>query len=272
VLLALCLNARDLMPNGGELSIRVAKAQFSSRTLAPPRKTGDFVKLTIRDTGEGIPPEMLSRLFEPSFSSVELGNGVGFGLPIAQSNIVMFGGWIEVESVIGCGTQFNVHLPRLFQEDVSFGGTVKAVSESHDLDGHEPILVVDHEKSVRLVIRSILEYRGYRIVTVANAEEAIEKYVQAQPRFDLVLMDLDMPHSAGWEAVSKIQELDPEAAIILLSSDGVENENGRLRPGTLGFLAKPFQNDALVSIVRQTLDRFRTIQKGNIRNASTDHE
>ncbi|MEO8426631.1 MAG: ATP-binding protein, partial [Verrucomicrobiota bacterium] len=127
VLLALCLNARNSMPNGGELSIRVAKAQFSSTESVPPRKSGDFVRLTIGDTGEGIPPELISRLFEPSFAGSDFEKRVGFGLSIAQSMIVAFGGWIEVESISGHGTKFDIYLPRLLQEDVHSGGTVTAV-------------------------------------------------------------------------------------------------------------------------------------------------
>jgi len=270
VVLALCLNARDSMPSGGELSIRVAKVQFSLGESAP-RKTGDFVRLTIGDTGEGVPQEVVGRMFEPSFTGGEFGKGGGFGLSIAQSMIVAFGGWIEVESVSGRGTQFDVYLPRLLQEVANSEGAVRAEPESSDLDGHEAILLMEHEESLRVVMRSILEYRGYRIVTVATGEEAVEKYVQAQPRFDLVLMDLDMPRSAGWEAVAKIQQHNPAVAIILLSARGVENERA-VGLGTPGFLAKPFQNSALVSVVRQTLDRFRKTQKANIPNPSTDQE
>jgi DNA-binding response OmpR family regulator len=185
--------------------------------------------------------------------------------------IVAFGGWIEVESVSGRGTQFDVYLPRLLQEVANSEGTVRGEPESSDLDGHEAILLMEHEESLRVVMRSILEYRGYRIVTVATGEEAIEKYVQAQPRFDLVLMDLDIPRSAGWEAVAKIQRHNPAVAIILLSARGVENERA-VGLGTPGFLAKPFQNNALVSVVRQTLDRFRKTQEANIPNPFTDQE
>jgi DNA-binding NtrC family response regulator len=88
------------------------------------------------------------------------------------------------------------------------------VTESRDFDGHEAILLMEHDESLRVVIRSILEYRGYRIITVATGEEAIEKFVQAQPRFDLVLLDLDVPRSAGREAVAKIRQHDPAVAII----------------------------------------------------------
>jgi len=268
VLLALCLNARDLMPNGGELSIRVAKAQFSSAG-PPPRKRGEFVKLTIEDTGEGMPQKVVSRLFEPVFPGSDFGKGVGFGLSIAQSTIAASGGWIEVESVTGRGTTFDVYLPRLLLEDVNSEGIVRAVPQSPD--GHEAILLIEHEESLRTVIRSILEYRGYQIVTVATGEEAIEKYVQSKPPFDLVLMDLDMPRSAGWEAVAKIRQHDPAVAIILLSGSGAENERA-VRSGMPDFLAKPFLNDALVSVVRQRLDRFHETKKSNIPNATADHE
>jgi len=186
VLLALCLNARDQMPSGGELSIRVAKAQFNSREPASPRKSGDFVRLTIGDTGDDVPQEVLSRLFESSFSGSDIGKRVGFGLSIAQSMVMAFGGWIEVVGISGSGTQFDVYLPRHLSEDINSDGSVRAMSESRGFDGNEALLLMEPEESLRIVIRSILEYRGYRIVAVASGEEAIEKYVQTKPRFDLV--------------------------------------------------------------------------------------
>ncbi|HEY2951592.1 MAG TPA: ATP-binding protein, partial [Verrucomicrobiae bacterium] len=112
VVINLCLNARDAMPAGGRLTMEVENVSYAEAQAQPPAKVGDFVRLVVRDTGEGMPPEVLQRLFEPYFTTKEVGQGVGLGLSIAYSVITEHGGWMEVDSQLGQGTEFHVFLPR----------------------------------------------------------------------------------------------------------------------------------------------------------------
>src|SRR5206468_1339368 len=174
----------------------------------PPRRPGEFVRLTVADTGKGISPQVIARLFEPYFTTKDFGKGTGLGLAIANSIISEHGGWMEVESELGKGSRFHAYVPRSRASQPD-GETSRARLGGESLEGREAILLVDDEEMVRLVARAILGYRGYTITEAVDGEEALQKYRETPGGFDLVLLDLHMPKLNGWDTLARLRQLDP---------------------------------------------------------------
>ena len=245
----------DGEPKGGRLTIKLANITFTAvDALRPPRKAGDFVRLTVGDTGHGMSPETLSRLFEPYFSTKDASRGPGLGLSITSATVAEHGGWLEVESREGRGTTFHLHLPRSNEPESAPRET--PVADPKSMEGRERILVVDDEELVRMVTKAVLAYRGYEIVEAEDGEDAVAKYRQAATPFDLVLMDLHMPRLNGRDALLRIRESHPGAKFVLLSG-GLQEEaaEGAASLEGVAFLHKPFDNQELVRLVRQMLDQ-----------------
>lgn len=260
VLMNLCLNARDAMEEGGTLTVAIHRVTFGGGALVEPRRPGEFLKLTVSDTGEGISSETITRLFEPYFTTKEFGKGMGLGLAISNSIAHEHGGWMEVESIIGKGSSFSAFFPRLAPNHVETRSAPAPVAETKSLEGTETILLVDDEELVRLVARAVLSFRGYNIVEAVNGEDAVAKYEASPEKFELVLMDLHMPRMNGWDAMVKIKALNPKAKIVLLSGGATQDLPADLRErGAMAVLQKPFENIELVQMVRRILD----IDKGN---------
>lgn len=256
VVLNLCLNARDAMPEGGEIGIHLKRARRSS-----PAGGGEcrWVQLTVRDSGQGMPPEVIERLFEPYFTTKSLGRGTGLGLSIAQSIVQAQGGWIEAESEEERGSRIHVFLRETEPQSTDHGVLHEFVSrETRALEGREAVLIADDEEMVRLVMKAVLSYRGYRITEATDGEHVLEILRAEQGRFDLVLLDVDMPRLNGWDALKKMRVEYPQVRVILLSGGAVASDTDTaLRSGAAAFLAKPFRNEELVQLVRRTLDEAR---------------
>jgi len=260
MLMNLCINARDAMPNGGELRIRLENVYCRHPEAAPPRGPGEHVKLTISDTGEGMAPEVLSRLFEPYFTTKAVGKGTGLGLSIAYGVVTEHGGWMEVESKQGVGSQFHAYFPKAQTRvhESPQAAAQLAAADSAALEGSERILVVDDDEMVRLVMRAVLSYRGYHVAEATDGEQAVRMYREAAPRFDLVILDLNMPRMNGWDAMAQIRAHDPAAVIILLSGGLTGGEVERaLSAGARDLLTKPFENPELLRLARRTLDEAK---------------
>jgi signal transduction histidine kinase/ActR/RegA family two-component response regulator len=253
-LMNLCLNARDAMPGGGTLTISMEKAVFGPDAVEP-RKPGAFVRISVTDTGAGMEREVLSRLFEPYFTTKEFGQGGGLGLAITNSIVRDHGGWMEVESEPGKGSRFDAYFAALNQPAEESKPAPIPVSENQTLEGKETILLVDDEELVRLVARAVLGYRGYHIMEAIHGLDAVEKYRANADKIDLVLMDLHMPRMNGWDALARIRELDPSAQVIMLSGGSTDDLPDSLKQlGAAAILQKPFENIELVELVRRTLD------------------
>ena len=254
VLMNLCLNARDAMPEGGNLSIDCGNCIFDSQNAKPPRHPGEFVRISVSDTGHGMAPEVLSRLFEPYFSTKGFGKGAGLGLSIANHVVVEHGGWMEVESEPQRGTRFHVYLPRTtgaapvpkLKEHRIDGGSV--------LKGTETILLVDDESSIRSVMMAALSFRGFRVLEANDGEEAMQHYRQAMRDIDLVLLDLQMPRMNGWDTMDQILTLNPRARILLLSGGSPVPPKAGAMDRALGILMKPFESVQLLRAIREALD------------------
>jgi CheY-like chemotaxis protein len=252
-LLNLGLNARDAMPSGGTLTFTARNVSFAGAALPAPRQPGEFIQLTVADTGHGLSPEALSRLFEPYFSTKDPSRGPGLGLTITAAVVAEHGGWMEVESREGQGAQFHVFLPRA--RDAAREPVRAAAPDPQLLGGRERILVVDDEELVRMVVKAILSYRGYDVIEAADGQAAVEAYRTAQPPVDLVLMDVHMPRLNGYDALRQIRALNPKARAVILSggvhdgaSDPLSGQSG------VAFLHKPFENQELLQTVRKKLE------------------
>jgi CheY-like chemotaxis protein/nitrogen-specific signal transduction histidine kinase len=256
-LMNLCLNARDAMPNGGELTITCTNREITAHDAQPPRHAGKFVRISVSDTGHGMTRKVLSGLFEPRFSTNEFSKSAGLGLSVANHMVVEHNGWMEAESQYQEGSRFHFFLPRTTDSLPS-----KASKEHHMVVGSvlksmETILLVDDESAVRSVIAMTLSFQGYKILEATDGEDAVEQYHRAAKEIDLVLLDLQMPRMNGWDTMDKILEMNPEARVLLLSGASPNPPELNAADRAMGFLMKPFQGGQLLRAIRDALDEER---------------
>jgi two-component system cell cycle sensor histidine kinase/response regulator CckA len=257
VLISLVANARAAMLQGGELTIGLENVIFAEPAVHPPQRAGSFVRLTVTDTGGGLPAEVVDHLHEPFPSLPFFRKRQGLDLSIAYTIVTAHGGWVEVENRPGQGCQFQVFLPAN-RDDRSPVAEVSAVPlgpTRASTCGTETILVVDDEAMVRWVIKAVLSYRGYRVVEAADGDEAVRKYRAEPGAFDLILLDMHMPRLDGWETLARLRQDNPATPVILLSGVQSEEQAERIaKADSVTFLSKPFENQELLRLVRKTLD------------------
>lgn len=255
VLLNLAVNARDAMPRGGRLLIRLSREQIAPPT-APgkaARATGPFVCLTVSDTGCGIAPEILPRIFEPFFTTKEVGKGTGLGLATVYGIVQQHEGWIEVESQLGRGSTFRIYLPQADGEAQSEEGGGPARGAGR---GRETILVVEDELAVRELVRELLRQHGYRVLEAGSGPQALEIWRQHRDEIALLLTDVVMPEALnGRELAERLCAERPELKVIFTSgySADVLGREHLLERG-IRYVQKPFHPKALVQAVRDCLD------------------
>jgi len=255
VLMNLAVNARDAMPKGGSLTVKVETVQVDPDHVAgcPEARPGRFVRLTVADTGCGISPEDLPRIFEPFFTTKAVGKGTGLGLATVYGIVQQHQGWIEVESQLAGGTRFRVFLPASPRsadpsEQPQRRGLVRG--------GRETILVVEDEAPVRELVCKFLAGYGYNVVQAESGAKALELWQGAKDRIDLLLTDLVMPDRInGRELAETLWNDRPRLKVIFTSgySADVVGEDFFLRHG-LNYLQKPYPPQKLALLVRESLD------------------
>jgi len=254
-LLNLCLNARDAMPGGGLLTIETEAAEIGEEFVAlhPWARTGEFVRLTVSDTGVGMNAETRKRIFEPFFTTKKPGTGTGsgMGLALVYGAVKNHGGFIEVHSEPGRGTTMNIFLPVSWRtrqrEAPPEGSPVRG--------GKETILVVDDEPTLRDLTGTILASAGYRVLTAGTGEEACELLKDRGTKIGLVLLDIEMPGMGGKQAFLTMRGLRPGLPVLVATGHGIEGAASEiLQMGGSGFLGKPFRGKELLLAVRRTLD------------------
>ncbi len=252
-LMNLCLNARDAMPQGGTLRI-VTKNQTVSHDLALQQrgwKEGEYVKISLTDTGMGIGEEIRSQIFEPFFTTKEPGRGTGLGLSMVYGIIQNHGGYLDFQSEEGKGTTFDLFLPAHPVLPIPSA----SLPPLRGRRGSETILLVDDEEIIRQLGADILEDMGYKVLTASSGEEALQIYREYQSEIALVVLDVMMPGQGGKETFFRLREIDPVIKVLLSSGYSTHGEVEEiLREGVGGFIQKPYREDELIGRIREILD------------------
>jgi PAS domain S-box-containing protein len=244
-LVNLAVNARDAMPNGGVVRLKARNVSLDGRGT-PPLK-GDFVTLTMSDTGRGIPPEILSRVFEPFFTTKEIGKGTGLGLSQVHGFAHQSGGTVTIDSEIGSGTKVTIYLPRS-SRPLSPACEEAGTTATETATG--TVLVVEDNPEVAEVSSSLLEDLGYRVTLARTAREALDR-LESHPDVDLLFSDIVMPGGMDGVALARtVRERFPGIPVLLTSGYSRAMEEAR---GRFPILAKPYTTTALASAVRSAL-------------------
>jgi CheY-like chemotaxis protein/two-component sensor histidine kinase len=254
VLLNLCLNSRDAMPEGGKLVLRVhpcvvSEAQVRQRLDAAP---GEHVCLSVEDTGQGMTAEVRAHAFEPFFTTKQPGAGTGLGLAMVFGIVRQHHGWIELSSEPGRGTRFDIYLPR---HDAAHAAHALASELAPAAKERETILVVDDEEPVRHVAEAILCDRGYRVLLAEDGVAALALYERAHREIDLVVLDLRMRRLSGRDTLHAIWKINPNARVLISSGHAGEHERVAASEPIAGSLPKPYGFEELARAVRDALDR-----------------
>ncbi|MEB3217558.1 MAG: response regulator [Nostocales cyanobacterium 94392] len=252
VMMNLCVNARDAMPNGGKLTISANNFTVDKNyaQMHLDAQLGSYIMISVADTGIGISPEILDRVFEPFFTTKELGKGTGLGLSTVLGIVKSHGGFINVQSNVNQGSNFQIYLPA--QE-------VKETTEEAEVDfptgEGELILVVDDEDSIRDITKTSLESYNYKAITASDGIEAIALYAEHRDKISVVLTDIIMPAMDGLTTIRTLQKINPQVKIIavsgLVSNDKV---NAISDMGIKAFLSKPYTAKQLL----QTIGNVKT--------------
>lgn len=253
ILMNLCTNAFHVMElSGGTLTISLKSTELSSEDLQqhPIMNHGRFVIITVGDTGPGIAPEVRERIFDPYFTTKEVGKGTGMGLAIVHGIVKSYDGFITVESELGEGTRFHIHLPAVEQTAPSL-----EVEEHTVTGGNERILLVDDEEIVADMSRSMLEHLGYKVTVFTNSVEAFSVFQQAPLLFDVVITDQTMPAMTGFELAQRMLTIRPDMPIIICTgySKTLSEEKAQAL-GIRGFAMKPLAIKDISTLIRKVLD------------------
>src|ERR1051325_440500 len=255
VLMNLCVNARDAMPEGGSISIKAENVSVDENyaRMHIEAKAGRFVVISVADTGPGMTQEIQSRIFEPFFTTKEMTKGTGLGLSTALTIVKSHGGFINVYSELHKGSQFAVYLPAL-----DTPGSVDSAAARTDLPlGHgELILVVDDEESIREITRGTLETFGYTVLTAGDGTEALALYADKKNEIAVVLTDMVMPFMDGPATIRALQRMNPKVRIIAASGLGTAHRAGEgSLEGVTVFLNKPYTAERLLKTLAEVLHR-----------------
>jgi PAS domain S-box-containing protein len=253
VLMNLCVNARDAMPHGGKLVIEAENIYLDENysRMSLEAKCGQYVIITVADTGTGMPPEIIDRIFEPFFTTKELNKGTGLGLSTAIGIVRSHGGFINVYSEVGRGTRFKIYLPAA----ESAAGLVEK-SDTIEMQGGrgELVLIVDDEAGIREITRGALETYGYKVLTASDGTEAVALFAQQMKEIDVVLVDMMMPYMDGLATIRALKRLDDKVKII--ASSGLKENSRAIEATKLGisaFLPKPYTAEQLLNALNQAL-------------------
>jgi len=248
----LVVNAKDAMPNGGKLTIQTQNTVVDENHRRGQQfiRPGNYVMLSVSDTGTGMDKETQSRIFEPFFTTKEKGKGTGLGLSTVYGIVKQSGGYVIVQSEPGRGSSFHIYLPQA--EGVAERHSAPAIDAA--TSGTETILLVEDEESVRQLVRDTLTARGYRIIEADGGESGLAAAEKNSAKIDLVITDVVMPGIGGRELVKQLIRTRPGIKVLYLSGyteDAIVSE-GSIESGT-AFLQKPFSLQNLSRKVREVL-------------------
>jgi len=254
IIMNLCTNAYHAMtPEGGLLTVRLDQAVLDREAAKRFGVTaGSFVRLTVSDTGHGIPPEVKERIFDPYFTTKDKGVGTGLGLALIHGIVQSHDGAISVESEVGNGATFSIWLPAVASQPIDASPTT---IEQPLTQGTERILLADDEQLIRQFAQEILELAGYRVTLASNGQEAWTLFQKDPTAYDLILTDMTMPKMSGMELAQHCLSLQAKVPIILCTgfNDQITKENA-LQAGVSAYLTKPLPANILCLAIRQALD------------------
>ena len=261
VIMNLVVNARDAMPDGGNLNIDTANADLgedSAASLHPDAIPGRYVLMTVTDTGHGMDETIRQHIFEPFFTTKEVGRGTGLGLSTVYGIIRQSGGWIDVWSEVGAGTSFKVYLPRIDECLPAEVNGIKAPTE----EGLETILVVEDQEAVRTFTKAALKHYGYHVIEASDGEEALAVIQQHAGQIHLLLTDVVLPGMNGRELSERLKELRPNLRVLFVSGYAADviAHHGKL-DGGVAYIPKPFSPDALAAKVREVLNEKTEVRR-----------
>ena len=249
-ILNLCINARDAMPEGGVLALESSRVTLGEGDSSRPSHCllGNYARITVRDTGVGIAPQVLGRIFDPFFTTKEAGRGSGLGLAMVYGMASGAGGFVQVESEVGHGSAFSIYLP------LKGPGVERAVAARSSVleAGTGTVLVVDDEPMVLAFIEEALKKLGYKVLTVVDGQQACEVYSSHSNQIDMVLLDMVMPGTTGLEVCRRLRGINPQVKVILSSgySSGDVAREAQLA-GAMGFIGKPYSLEELSSALHR---------------------
>ena len=255
VLLNLCINARDAMPEGGAIRFTAENAQIDENfaAMVPDAKAGDYAMLALTDTGTGIPQEIIPKIFDPFFTTKEVGKGTGLGLSTVMGIVRSHGGFVTVESAEGYGTTFKLFLP-LATDDAAQPGKVQ--SKNMPQGKGATILVVDDESSIATSLSLVLGKNGYKVLTAADGTSALALFREHADKIKLVLTDVMMPEMDGVELVRVLKEINPQVKIIASTGHASEIHQAELQAlGVTQTLHKPYDARKLLETLHETLQK-----------------
>jgi PAS domain S-box-containing protein len=248
VIMNFIVNARDSMPKGGRIVIKTSARTVSKGTLdVPPYvQSGDYVLLSVSDTGMGIPEELINKIFEPFFTTKDQGKGTGLGLSMVYGAVKDHEGYLSVQSTVGTGSVFTVYLP--------VAKAAASLMSKAPAKGKETLLVVDDEESLLDVMREALEGNGYKVFATSESTVALDIYRRIFHDIALVITDIVMPQMDGKELIHQIKEINPAVKVLAVSGYTKYVAGKEEIRDIEGFLHKPFESYYLLSVVRRILD------------------
>ena len=252
VFINLAINARDAMPRGGELRVALSRLRIEPGEALPMpgMAPGDWVVWTVSDTGVGMPPAVLARIYDPFFSTKRPSEGMGLGLAQVYGLVKQHKGGIDVESEVGRGTTFTIYLPEATGEVTSHQEEIFDVSTGQG----ETILLVEDNLVVLDAVRTMLDLLGYRVLTASNGREALDVYEVHRNRIGLVLADMVMPEMGGAELFEALKKRDPEIRVVFMTGYSTETEkNTPLTQKAAGYLQKPLLMETVAQVIRKAL-------------------
>jgi two-component system cell cycle sensor histidine kinase/response regulator CckA len=260
VLINLAVNARDAMPNGGRITIatrNVGEADTRAfRGMGMP--AGEFVEIAVTDTGHGMTPEIMAKIFEPFFSTKDVGKGTGLGLSTVYGIVKQTGGFVFPESAPGQGTTFRVYLPRYVPTEADLAAALVGPKKerARDLTGSGRVLLVEDEDSVRAFAIRALKRQGYEVIEATSGLEGLEKFEEVGGQVDIVVSDVVMPEMDGPSMLKELRKQTPDIKVVFMSGYPDDAFKRNLDPAVrFAFLAKPFTLPQLAAKVKEELER-----------------
>ncbi|MBP7340795.1 MAG: PAS domain S-box protein [Syntrophaceae bacterium] len=254
IIMNLVINARDAMGDTGVITIKTDnltlhdEARIGGFDVAP----GEYVQLSVGDTGRGMTPDVMQKIFEPFFTTKEAGKGTGLGLSVVYGIVKSYNGFISCESEAGRGATFHIILPA---SRIKAGQPAAEERPTSDIRGTENILVVDDEKNILETVENTLARFGYRVVTAESGEQALKRYTRRPSDIDLVILDLIMPGGGGRKCLHDLKEINPRVKVLMTSGYAESQDTENLSAeGAAGFLLKPYRPQDLLVQIRRILD------------------